>query len=64
MQLGTGILLMTLLHPIDIAEEAATLDVLSNGRFVLGVGAAYGEELEHSASTAAHGASASTRWST
>lgn len=47
MQLGTGILLMTLLHPIDIAEEAATLDVLSNGRFVLGVGAAYGEELEH-----------------
>jgi alkanesulfonate monooxygenase SsuD/methylene tetrahydromethanopterin reductase-like flavin-dependent oxidoreductase (luciferase family) len=47
MQLGTGILLMTLLHPIDVAEEAATLDVLCDGRFILGVGAAYGEELEH-----------------
>ena len=47
MHLGTGILLMSLLHPIDVAEQAATLDVLCNGRFILGVGAAYGEELEH-----------------
>lgn len=47
MQIGTGILLISLLHPIDVAEEAATLDVLCDGRFILGVGAAYGEELDH-----------------
>ncbi|MFF0227146.1 LLM class flavin-dependent oxidoreductase [Streptomyces sp. NPDC004629] len=47
MQLGTGILLLPLLHPMDVAEEAATVDVLSEGRFILGVGAAYGEELDH-----------------
>jgi alkanesulfonate monooxygenase SsuD/methylene tetrahydromethanopterin reductase-like flavin-dependent oxidoreductase (luciferase family) len=47
MQLGTGILLVSLLHPIDVAEEAATIDVLCDGRFILGVGAAYGEELDH-----------------
>lgn len=38
---------MPLLHPIDVAEEAATLDIISDGRFILGVGAAYGNELEH-----------------
>ncbi len=63
MQLGTGILLMSLLHPIDVAEEAATLDVLCNGRFILGVGAAYGRSWIISASTAAPEASASRRWS-
>lgn len=47
MDLGTGIVLLPLLHPIDVAEEAATVDVVSGGRFILGVGAAYGEELDH-----------------
>ena len=47
MQIGTGIVQLPLLHPIDVAEQAATLDVLSSGRFILGVGAGYGEELGH-----------------
>jgi alkanesulfonate monooxygenase SsuD/methylene tetrahydromethanopterin reductase-like flavin-dependent oxidoreductase (luciferase family) len=45
--IGTGVVLLSLLHPIDVAEEVATLDVISNGRMILGVGGAYGRELEH-----------------
>jgi len=44
MQLGTGILILPLLHPVHVAEEVATIDQLSGGRFVLGVGAGYREE--------------------
>jgi probable F420-dependent oxidoreductase len=36
--LGTGILLLALRHPLHVAKEIATLDVLSNGRAILGVG--------------------------
>jgi probable F420-dependent oxidoreductase len=36
--LGTAILILPLRHPIVVARETATLDRLSNGRFVLGVG--------------------------
>jgi len=36
--LGTGILLLALRHPLHVAKEMATLDVLSNGRAILGVG--------------------------
>jgi len=41
MTLGTGILILPLFHPAHIAEEFATLDHLSGGRVVLGVGAGY-----------------------
>lgn len=41
MQVGTGILLLPFFHPIQIAEEFATLDQLSGGRMILGVGAGY-----------------------
>jgi alkanesulfonate monooxygenase SsuD/methylene tetrahydromethanopterin reductase-like flavin-dependent oxidoreductase (luciferase family) len=41
MTVGTGVLLLPLFHPVHIAEEFATLDHLSRGRLVLGVGAGY-----------------------
>ena len=41
MKLGTGIFISTLPHPVHIAEEVATLDQLSGGRVILGVGAGY-----------------------
>ncbi|GAA2733355.1 LLM class flavin-dependent oxidoreductase [Actinocorallia aurantiaca] len=44
MQLGTGILILPLGHPVHWAEEVATLDQMSGGRFVLGVGAGYRED--------------------
>ncbi|MGA3403135.1 MAG: LLM class flavin-dependent oxidoreductase, partial [Acetobacteraceae bacterium] len=41
MTVGGNILLLPLLNPVHVAEEAATLDVLSGGNFVLGVGLGY-----------------------
>jgi len=40
-RLVTGAMLQTLYDPIDAAEHAATLDVLSGGRVVLGLGMGY-----------------------
>jgi probable F420-dependent oxidoreductase len=45
---GTGICLVAQRDPIVTAKAAATLDVLSNGRFVLGVGFGWNaDEIEH-----------------
>jgi len=52
--LGTDILVAPFYHPVRLAEDVAMLDVMSNGRFVLGVAigykpdefALYGVELE------------------
>lgn len=45
MRVGAGILLLTLLNPVEVAENAATLDAITDGRFVLGLGLGYrGEE--------------------
>jgi alkanesulfonate monooxygenase SsuD/methylene tetrahydromethanopterin reductase-like flavin-dependent oxidoreductase (luciferase family) len=41
MTLGTGCLLLPLHHPVEIAEQLATLDVITGGRFVFGVGLGY-----------------------
>jgi len=41
MRLATGIALLTLLHPVDAAEQLATLDAVSGGRAVFGVGLGY-----------------------
>lgn len=40
-KLGTGICLVNQHHPITLAKQVATLDRLSNGRFVFGVGAGW-----------------------
>lgn len=40
MTVGT-FLLLTLLNPVELAENAATLDAIAAGRFVLGVGMGY-----------------------
>lgn len=55
--LATGICLVTERDPITLAKEIASLDVISNGRVLLGVGAGWNkEELEH------HGGKFEDRW--
>ena len=44
MKLMTGILLLAYFNPVDIAEQTATLDQISNGRFILGLGIGYREK--------------------
>jgi alkanesulfonate monooxygenase SsuD/methylene tetrahydromethanopterin reductase-like flavin-dependent oxidoreductase (luciferase family) len=41
MRLGITIYLLPLLNPVAVAEEAASLDVITGGRFILGAGLGY-----------------------
>jgi len=41
MAMGTAVLLLPMLNPVLLAEEAATLDHLTGGKFILGVGLGY-----------------------
>lgn len=41
MTLGPGVVLLTLLNPVELAETLATLDVIAGGRLVVGVGIGY-----------------------
>ena len=41
LKLLTSILLVATYHPVDVAEQIATLQEMSNGRFILGAGMGY-----------------------
>ena len=45
MNLISGIVQLPLYNPVDMAEQAATLDAISGGRFIFGVGLGYREQL-------------------
>ena len=56
-KLGTGICLVIERDPITLAKEIASVDMISNGRFILGIGAGWNrEEMEN------HGANYPRRW--
>ena len=44
MRLATGILLLPLLHPLQVAEEMATLDAITGGRAIMGLGIGYSQK--------------------
>lgn len=44
MKLATSVLLLPLLNPVEVAEQAATLDHISEGRLILGIGLGYRPE--------------------
>jgi alkanesulfonate monooxygenase SsuD/methylene tetrahydromethanopterin reductase-like flavin-dependent oxidoreductase (luciferase family) len=43
MRIGITVYLLPLLNPVAVAEEAASLDVITGGRFIFGIGLGYRE---------------------
>jgi probable F420-dependent oxidoreductase len=58
LRLGTGVCLVIERDPITLAKEVATVDSLSNGRFLFGIGAGWNFE-----EMANHGTDPARRWS-
>jgi len=56
-KVGTGICLLIERDPIHTAKETASLDLLSNGRFIFGIGGGWNRE-----EMADHGTDFGTRW--
>jgi probable F420-dependent oxidoreductase len=56
-RLATGICLLIQRDPIHTAKEVASVDLVSNGRFIFGIGAGWNRE-----EMAEHGTEFSTRW--
>jgi probable F420-dependent oxidoreductase len=57
LKLGTCVCLINQYHPITLAKHVATLDRLSDGRFIFGIGAGWNvAEMGH------HGVQFATRW--
>jgi probable F420-dependent oxidoreductase len=57
LKLGTGICLVIERDPITTAKEVASVDMISNGRFIFGIGGGWNaEEMEN------HGTEYKTRW--
>ena len=57
LKIGTGVCLVPEHHPITLAKRVASLDALSGGRFLFGIGAGWNvEELEN------HGVQFKDRW--
>ena len=42
-RIGTAVMLTALRHPVHLAHQIATVDIISNGRVILGVGAGRGD---------------------
>ena len=57
LKLGTGICLMIERDPITTAKEVASLDMISNGRFIFGIGGGWNAE-----EMADHGTNYKRRW--
>src|SRR5437867_8950659 len=47
MWLGITIYLLPLLNPVAVAEETASLDIVTGGRFIFGIGLGYREVEDH-----------------
>lgn len=58
LEVSTGVLIMPMKHPVDVAKQVATIDAYSNGRFMLGLGTGGASRIEIEAS----GGSFEKRW--
>ncbi len=58
LEVSTGVLIMPMKHPVDVAKQVASIDAYSNGRFMLGLGTGGASRIEIEAS----GGSFARRW--